>query len=63
MWAWPARIEGTAPVGTEVLADDKSAGVLYTQSGGCGIAYLRFDRAEGPMQAGAATLALLPKAV
>ena len=48
------RIEGAAPVGTEITADGKPAGTLYTQSGGQALAYLRFDRATGPMQAGGA---------
>ena len=52
------EVDGTAPVGTGILADGKPAGVLYTQSGGRGIAYLRFDRAEGPMTAGPARLSL-----
>lgn len=51
-------VEGAAPVGTEITAGGKPAGTLYTQSGGQGIAYLRFDRAQGPMQAGAATVTL-----
>ncbi len=51
------EIEGAAPVGTEILADSKPAGTLYTQSGGRGIAYLRFDRATGEMQAGPAKVA------
>jgi tRNA-modifying protein YgfZ len=46
------RVEGEAPVGTEILADGKPAGTLYTQSGGLGIAHLRLDRAGGTMQAG-----------
>ncbi len=52
------EVEGAAPVGTEILADGKPAGVLYTQSGGRGIAYLRFDRAGGRLQAGPARLGL-----
>ncbi len=47
-------VEGAAPVGTEILADGKPAGRLFTQSGGHGIAYLRFDRSTGPMTAGSA---------
>ncbi|MEX3014276.1 CAF17-like 4Fe-4S cluster assembly/insertion protein YgfZ [Gymnodinialimonas hymeniacidonis] len=47
-------IEGEASVGTEIVADGKPAGTLFTQAGGQGIAYLRFDRAKRPMQAGAA---------
>lgn len=46
------RVSGTAPVGTEILANGKPAGTLYTQAGGYGIAYLRFDRALGEMTAG-----------
>lgn len=52
-------VDGAAPVGTAVLAaGGKPAGTLYTQSGGLGIAYLRFDRADGPMTAGDARIAL-----
>jgi folate-binding protein YgfZ len=50
------QITGTAPVGTEITTDGKPAGTLFTQSGGQAIAHLRFDRAEGPMRAGPATL-------
>ncbi|KMK66125.1 folate-binding protein YgfZ [Puniceibacterium sp. IMCC21224] len=50
----PVTVTGSAPVGTAIDADGKAAGVLYTQSGGAGIAYLRFDRANGPMTAGTA---------
>ncbi|GAB5448162.1 CAF17-like 4Fe-4S cluster assembly/insertion protein YgfZ [Gymnodinialimonas sp.] len=44
-------VEGRAPVGTEIFAGEKPAGTLYTQAGGKGIAYLRFDRAKGPLTA------------
>ena len=51
------EVDGTAPVGSDITAGGKPAGTLYTQSGGRGIAYLRFDRANGPMEAaGAAVL-------
>lgn len=53
-------IAGTAPPGTEITADGKPAGTLHTQSGPRAIAYLRFDRATGPMQAGAATVTYPP---
>lgn len=53
------EITGAAPVGTEITADGKPAGTLFTQSGGRAIAYLRFDRAKGSMQAGDATLRLI----
>jgi folate-binding protein YgfZ len=52
-------VEGTASVGTEILADGKAAGTLFTQSGGKGIAYLRFDRAKGEMTAGEASVTRL----
>lgn len=44
-------VDGSAPVGSELLTNGKAAGILLTQSGGQGIAYLRFDRAKAPMQA------------
>lgn len=50
-------VEGTADPGTEILtADGKPVGTLYTQSDGQGLAYLRFDRAEGAMKAGGAVV-------
>ena len=52
------RTLGAAPVGTEIMAGEKPAGVLFTQSNGRALAWLRFDRAQGPMQAGAARLFL-----
>jgi tRNA-modifying protein YgfZ len=54
------RVDGSAPVGTEIVADGKPAGWLFTQSGGFGIAYLRFDRAEGAMRAGTARVTKAP---
>jgi folate-binding protein YgfZ len=53
-------IDGTAPVGTEITAGGKAAGTLYTQSGDHAIAYLRFDRAKGPMQASDAVVTFTP---
>ena len=44
-------VEGQAEVGAPLLADGKAAGTIYPQSGGAGIAYLRFDRAKAPMEA------------
>lgn len=52
----PVKVEGAAPVGAEITADGKPAGTLYTQADGRGIAYLRFNRAKGEMQAGEATV-------
>ncbi len=56
-----ARVEISAPVapGTEISAQGKPAGTLFTQSGTQALAYLRFDRAEGAMQAGDATVMLM----
>jgi folate-binding protein YgfZ len=52
------RVMGEAAYGTEITADGKPAGTLFTRSGDSAIAYLRLDRATGPMQAGAAVVAL-----
>jgi len=53
------RIEGSAHTGDAITANDKPVGTLHSISGDKGLAYLRFDRATGPMQAGAATLTRL----
>ncbi|RYH11865.1 folate-binding protein [Tropicimonas sp. IMCC6043] len=47
-------IEGTAPIGSEILAEGRPAGKLFTQSGDRALAYLRFDRAGVPLEAGEA---------
>lgn len=52
----PVAVEGPAEPGTEITAAGKPAGRLHTRAGDRAIAYLRFDRAEGEMQAGAARL-------
>jgi tRNA-modifying protein YgfZ len=54
----PVRIEGEAPPpGTAITAEDgRAAGILYSAAGGRGLAHLRFDRAEGPLTAGAARI-------
>ncbi len=46
------EVTGAAPVGTPIMAGERPAGTLYTQAGGQGIAYLRFDRAERELMAG-----------
>ncbi len=51
-------VEGPAEPGTEITKDGKSVGTLHTCSGGAAIAYLRFDRANGSMQAGEAAVHL-----
>lgn len=50
------KVEGTAPVGTPILSNDKPVGTLFTQVGGEAIAYLRFDRAGPDMRAEEATV-------
>jgi tRNA-modifying protein YgfZ len=47
---------GDVPAGTPVEAEGKPAGTVYTSSAGKALAWLRFDRAEGTMTAGDATL-------
>ena len=51
------RIDGKAACGDAITSDGKDVGVLHSVSGDQAIAYLRFDRATGPMQAGSATVA------
>ena len=45
-------VEGATAPGTDVTANGKVVGTLYSQADDMGIAYLRFDRATGAMQAG-----------
>ena len=52
------RITGAAPVGTPILSSEKPSGTLFTQSDGYAVAYLRFDRLDGPLTA--ATARILP---
>lgn len=49
-------VVGSAPVGTPIMAGEKQAGVLFTQSHAFGIAHLRFDWALSEMKAGDATI-------
>lgn len=51
-------VSAPVPVGTQILTDGKEAGTLYTQAGGKGIAWLRFDRSAGEMRAGDARIAV-----
>ena len=53
------QIDGEAQTGDEITADGKPAGTLFTISGDRALAFLRFDRAGGEMQAGKATLTRL----
>ena len=51
------RIEGQAAPGAEVLTETgKPAGTLHTVAGDRGLAWLRFDRAEGPLRADTARI-------
>jgi folate-binding protein YgfZ len=52
------NVDGPAEAGTEITAQGKTAGILHSRSGDSAIAWLRLDRATGPMQAGAATVTL-----
>ena len=45
------EISGEAAPGTAITANGKPAGTLFTQSGGRALAHLRFDRAQGEMDA------------
>ncbi|WP_299691231.1 folate-binding protein [uncultured Tateyamaria sp.] len=48
------RVDGVAAPGTDITANGKTVGTLYSQSGSHAIAHLRFDRATPNMQAGTA---------
>jgi tRNA-modifying protein YgfZ len=52
------RLEGIATEGTEITADGKPVGMLHTVAGNLALAYLRLDRASGPLRAGEATVTL-----
>ena len=50
-------VDGAAPVGTEILdSEGKPVGTIFTQSGGTGLAQLRFDRVVGLLTAGSARI-------
>ncbi|MFG5384167.1 YgfZ/GcvT domain-containing protein [Yoonia sp. R2-816] len=49
-------LHGSASPGNAITAGEKPVGTLHTIAGDQAIAYLRFDRATGQMQAGDATL-------
>ncbi len=52
-------VSGDAVSGTEITANGKPVGTLLTRSGDEAIAYLRFDRAKGDMQAGDAQVQMI----
>lgn len=49
-------IEGDAAPGDDITAEGKPVGTLHSRAGDRAIAFLRYDRATGAMQAGNATL-------
>lgn len=51
-------VDHPVPVGTPIEAGGKSAGILYTQANGRGIAWLRFDRIGETMTAGTARVSV-----
>jgi folate-binding protein YgfZ len=51
-------VQGQAAFGDAITANGKPAGTLFTVVGEYGLAHLRFDRAQGEMQAGGANLRL-----
>jgi len=55
-------LSDAVPVGSTITAGDKEVGTIFTQSRDQALAYIRFDRAKGVMQAGSAevTLDLIP---
>jgi folate-binding protein YgfZ len=56
-----AQVEISAPVepGTDITADGKPAGTIFTRTGTHALAYLRYDRAKAAMQAGDATVTMV----
>ena len=46
------KVSGITSPGTTIIANEKSAGVIYTQHGGLALAYLRYDRITDHMIAG-----------
>ena len=56
-------VSGTALPGTEITAAGKPAGTLHSVAGDRALAYLRFDRAQGLMNAGSAQIEMLEKAL
>ena len=56
-----AQVEISAPVepGTDITADGKPAGTIFTRTGTHALAYLRYDRAKSAMQPGDATVTIV----
>lgn len=49
-------VNGDAKPGEQITADGKPVGTLHTRAGDRAIAYMRFDRAKGALQAGDASV-------
>ncbi len=59
-WLATVRIDGAAPVGQKITQNERSVGVLHSQSNGFAIAYLRFDRLSAdPMKSASASIELI----
>lgn len=54
------QCDGSAPVGTPITKDSRAVGTLFTQSNGRALAYLRFDKANGDLSAGEASVHRVP---
>ncbi|WP_045390198.1 folate-binding protein YgfZ [Falsirhodobacter sp. alg1] len=52
-------ISKPVPVGTEITANEKPAGTIFTTAGNEAIAYLRFDRINSGMMANNATVSII----
>ena len=55
------RVDGPAEPGTNITAGDKVVGHITSRAGDEALAYLRFDRAQGPLTAGDAKVTLHPR--
>lgn len=53
------RIDGDAPIGTEITRDGKVVGTLFTTAGDAALAYLRFDRIGDGMTADGVPVSVL----
>jgi tRNA-modifying protein YgfZ len=52
-------VEGDVAPGSAILSGDREVGRLFTRSGDRALAYLRLDRAQGDMQAGASRVSVI----
>ncbi len=52
------KISTAVDVGTNIQSNGKTIGTVYSQADGYAIAHVRFDRLDGELSAGAATLTL-----